>query len=133
MHATLSGPDDVCLYERSIQNPEGVHWLRGFYQSLLASEPGDVGCTLRLAALAGMVAIRRHEALMRVRNHLVQLRAELPRLTKDSSPAELRRLSALVDEAVDLTLDVWEPERTAFMEQLLPLQAMLRRLLAHPD
>jgi hypothetical protein len=33
-----------------------------------------------------------------------------------------------MDVTMDLLQDVWDPERTAFLEQLLPVQASLRKL-----
>lgn len=113
---------------RSVQSPEGMLWLQTFYESQFARDWGTCNPVMRSAALAGMLEVQRFQALHRVRTHVVELRAQLPGLLQQRDPVHLARLCEMMDTAISLLANVWEPERTAFMEQLLPIQKQLRRL-----
>lgn len=111
---------------------ESLQWLRGFYEAQLSPErtPGTVSCLERIAALAGLVEVQRHEALVRAHERLCDLHARMTALPEHPDAATLRQLNELMDATVAMVHEVWEPERSAFLEHLLPLQEQLRQLKA---
>ena len=113
---------------RPLTSPADWLWLRTFYEAQLTREGGDCDPVARAAALAGLLAVQRYQALYRVRSYVVALHAQLPGIMRDKNPAQIERLCDLMDLTMELLQDVWDPERTAFFEQLLPVQASLRKL-----
>ena len=125
-------PDDepmITLPEflRRLKNePEFVAKMRAHYEAALALPDTPDTTAMREAAGKALQTLKHHQGAYHAKERLREAEA----LMEAMDAAHLPRISELVDEAVDHTLDIMEPERTKFMKAITSIQSELRRLAA---
>jgi hypothetical protein len=78
---------------------------------------------LHASARKALATLKHLQGAVRARAKLAEV---LEWLEGEADPAELLRVRALMDEAVDEVLDVLEPERTRYLTRILEMRAALQ-------
>lgn len=119
---TLSLPE---FLSRVDTEPAFVRKMQAHYESYLQGNHGE---NIQTAARTALATLKHRRAVVQTRDKLEAASKILDALSVSSPAEELRRLHVLRSEAVDLTLDMLEPERTRFMKGLAGLAEDLRQL-----
>ena len=115
--------------DRMENDPEFVRALMESYEAVLALPPSPENETLQALARKALDATRHSAALHRSQQCILEVRDALGRPEELATVQSIRRLTALLEEAMDHMLDVNEPHRTRMMAQLLALREHVNGLL----
>lgn len=111
------------------EDPAGLAAFENFAENLSRSPGSELPPELR-AAVQGFLAKRQEERSLAVVTEKLRALDAVVKQPAGSMRAEdrLRQARALVEAVTDGLLDVPEPHRTRFFQQLLPLRERLRAL-----
>ncbi len=111
------------------QDPQNAPKLEDFMRRILAGEAGEPPAEVRDTMNAWLAERRLQTALQSVRTKIRELMAVAGRPVGSMDAKErLRLCNERMDEITDALLEVPEPHRTEFFEQLLPVRELLRSL-----
>jgi hypothetical protein len=122
-------PDDPAFL-RWLATPEGAAAMTQVMQDTLNGKYGDVPAELRALAAEGLQKREREATVTRVVTAMQALHAAMQQPAEEW-PSRWQFVHGLHQQAKDVTdliLDVPEPQRTALMKRMLPLQDMLAKL-----
>lgn len=114
--------------ERWQNDPDFRAALREVQEKIAAMPETPELAPLQAMVREGLKKHRRHDALEAFKTKLAEIVALHGRKPEGTVAAHVQRLTALVDEAVDLALDLHEPDRSNAMKELLPLREELRAM-----
>ena len=129
-------PDDTAFL-RWLATPEGAAAMKQVMQETVDGRYGAVPEELRALAVEGLQKRASEATVTRVVTAMQALHAAMQALHAAlQQPAEewpsrwqfVHALHEQAKEVTDLILDVPEPQRTALMKEMLPLQEMLAKL-----
>lgn len=132
---TPAPPPDEAEFLRWLATPQGAAAMQQVMQDTVDSRYGAVPEELRALALEGLQKREREATLTRVAKAMQALHAAMQQPAEEW-PSRWKFVHALHEQAkevTDLILDVPEPQRTALMKQMLPLQEMLAKLEREAD
>ena len=122
-------PDDTAFL-RWLATPEGAAAMKQVMQETVDGRYGAVPEELRALAVEGLQKRASEATVTRVVTAMQALHAAMQQPAEEW-PSRWQFVHALHEQAkevTDLILDVPEPQRTALMKQMLPLQEMLAKL-----
>ena len=115
--------------DRMENDPEFVRALMESDEAVLALPPSPENEAMQAMARQAREATRHSAALHRSQQCMLEVSDAFGRPEELASVAGIRRLAALIEEAMDHMLDVQEPHRTRMMTQLLALREHVNGLL----
>ncbi len=122
-------PDDTAFL-RWLATPEGAAAMKQVMQETVDGRYGAVPEELRALAVEGLQKRASEATVTRVVTAMQALHAAMQQPAEEW-PSRWQFVHALHEQAkevTDLILDVPEPQRTALMKEMLPLQEMLAKL-----
>ena len=111
------------------QDPDFHAKMRKSYEAALALPLTPETEELHKQARAGLDILRHHRGVMLCKESVKRIMEVVRAADFIPDPAELRRMIAQADEAMDHLLDVREPERSRMMATLVSVRDNLREIL----
>lgn len=128
--AAAAPPPDDPVFLRWLVTPQGAAAMQQVMQDTVDGRYGAVPAELRALAVEGLQKREREATVTRVVTTMQALHAAMQQPAEEW-PSRWQFVHALHEQAKDVTdliLDVPEPQRTALMKRMLPLQEMLAKL-----
>jgi len=123
-------PPDEAEFLRWLATPQGKAAMKEVMQDTVDGRYGAVPEELRALAVEGLQKRASEATVTRVVTAMQALHAAMQQPAEEW-PSRWQFVHALHEQAkevTDLILDVPEPQRTALMKEMLPLQEMLAKL-----